>query len=563
MNRIRRSLAFGLLAMVLAVGVQPVYAHGFGQRYDLPVPLNLFLLGAAATVAFSFVIIGIFVRVRPGDTSYPRLNLLKVPVLGATISHLAFAIPIRLLALALFVLVVSTSLFGTSQPIANLSPTFVWIIWWVGMGYVAALVGNIWRDLNPWKISYEWVRAAVSRGEEREPPLVYPEEWGSWPAVALFVSFAWVENVYAGAAQPFRLGILILMYSAVTWAGMAAFGKHAWLKHGETFTVLFGFFARFSPTEVRVANDDRCHRCSLECGLGPEGCVDCYECFEYAAPGERELNLRPYAVGLALPQRVSTSVAAFVVLALATVTFDGFQDTSTWAAVQSNLGDWISEFGGDPEGLIDTFGLVVVPLLFMAVYLGFSWAIARLSGGKSNDDETFGNIASTLEPVARSAGRLLGGGSTVGETFRLIRFMRASARLLGGSSRVGETARIFVFSLVPIALAYNLAHFISLLAIQGQLIIPLVSDPFGFGWDLFGTVDYTTNLNAVNAKFVWYISVVAIVLGHIVSVYVAHVIALRTTPDHAKALKGQYPMLALMVIYTVSSLWIIGQPIVE
>jgi hypothetical protein len=291
--------------------------------------------------------------------------------------------------------------------------------------------------------------------------------------------------------------------------------------------------------------------------------VDCYECFEYAAPGERELNLRPYAVGLALPQRVSTSVAAFVVLALATVTFDGFQDTSTWAAVQSNLGDWISEFGGDPEGLIDTFGLVVVPLLFMAVYLGFSWAIARLSGGKSNDDETFGNIASTLEPVARSAGQLLGGGSTVGETFRLIRFMRASARLLGGSSRVGETARIFVFSLVPIALAYNLAHFISLLAIQGQLIIPLVSDPFGFGWDLFGTVDYTTNLNAVNAKFVWYISVVAIVLGHIVSVYVAHVIALRTTPDHAKALKGQYPMLALMVIYTVSSLWIIGQPIVE
>ncbi len=512
MTNIRTASAFGLLALVLAMSVRTAYAHGFGQRYDLPVPLNFFLLGAAATVAFSFVVIGIFVRVRPGETSYPRLNLLRIPVLGAAVTRPAFTIPLRLAALAIFVLVTATGFFGTSQPIANMSPTFVWIIWWVGMGYVAALVGNVWYVLNPWKISYEWVRAIVSRGDERDPPFAYPEEWGSWPAVALFVAFAWVENVYAGAAQPFRLAILISLYSAVTWAGMAAFGKHVWLRHGEAFTVLFGFFARFSPTEVRVADDYRCQSCSLECGLGSEGCIDCYECFEHADPGDRELNLRPFAVGLALPQRASTSVAAFVVLALATVTFDGFQDTSTWVTIQQNLGDWISELGGDPEGLIDTIGLVAVPLLFMAVYLGFSWAIGRLSGAEST---------------------------------------------------AGETAKIFVFSLVPIALAYNLAHFISLLAIQGQLIIPLASDPFGSGWDIFGTVDYTTKLNVVNAKFIWYISVIAIVFGHIVSVYIAHLIAMRTTPDHSKALKGQYPMLALMVTYTASSLWIIGQPIVE
>ena len=94
---------------------------------------------------------------------------------------------------------------------------------------------------------------------------------------------------------------------------------------------------------------------------------------------------------------------------------------------------------------------------------------------------------------------------------------------------VRDVARAFVFSLVPIALAYNMAHFISLLLIQGQLIVPLASDPFGYGWDLFGTVDYRIDIGVINAKIVWFISVAAIVLGHIIAVYVAHVVSLRRT----------------------------------
>ena len=80
------------------------------------------------------------------------------------------------------------------------------------------------------------------------------------------------------------------MYSIVMWVGMAAFGKHVWLRNGEAFTVLFGFFSRFSPTELRVTNPvseygagrDVCRDCGSECQLEPE-CVDCYDCYEYAA----------------------------------------------------------------------------------------------------------------------------------------------------------------------------------------------------------------------------------------------------------------------------------------
>ena len=119
---------------------------------------------------------------------------------------------------------------------------------------------------------------------------------------------------------------------------------------------------------------------------------------------------------------------------------------------------------------------------------------------------------------------------------------------------------VFAYSLLPIAIAYHVAHFFTLLVIQGQLIVPLASDPFGYGWDLFGTVDYRVNIGLIDARFAWFLGVSAIVVGHIVAVYIAHVIALRVFHNRKEAIRSQYPMLGLMVIYTVVSLWILAQP---
>jgi len=124
-------------------------------------------------------------------------------------------------------------------------------------------------------------------------------------------------------------------------------------------------------------------------------------------------------------------------------------------------------------------------------------------------------------------------------------------------------AKAFVFSLIPIALAYNFAHFLSFLLIQGQLIIPLVSDPFGFGWDLFGTGDYMIDIGITNARFIWFFSIVVIVIGHMIAVYLAHIRAIALFANRDLVLKSQLPMLGLMVIYTIVSLWIVSRPIVE
>jgi hypothetical protein len=121
----------------------------------------------------------------------------------------------------------------------------------------------------------------------------------------------------------------------------------------------------------------------------------------------------------------------------------------------------------------------------------------------------------------------------------------------------------FVLSLVPIAIAYHLSHYLSYLLIAGQYIIPLTSDPFGLGWDLFGTAAYRIDIGIVNAKLIWYVAVTAIVTGHALAVYIAHVMAMRVFPDRNAALRSQIPMLVLMVAYTMISLWILSQPIVN
>ena len=92
--------------------------------------------------------------------------------------------------------------------------------------------------------------------------------------------------------------------------------------------------------------------------------------------------------------------------------------------------------------------------------------------------------------------------------------------------------------------------------------MPLVSDPFGFGWDLLGTANYKIEIGMINARALWYLSIFLIVVGHILAVYLAHLVSIRTFNNRAMALNSQYPMLTLMVMYTVVSLWIIAQPIV-
>jgi hypothetical protein len=224
----------------------------------------------------------------------------------------------------------------------------------------------------------------------------------------------------------------------------------------------------------------------------------------------RQLLLRPFGAGLD-DERVARPMMAFVLLLLAAVLYDGLIGTPAWSGFESWLRAALSGTGADDTIAIRTGGLAGFWLLFVGAYL----AICA--------------IAAALE---------MSGGSPL------------------------EIGRRFALTLVPIAIGYHVAHYLTFLLIQGQYIVPLVSDPFGWGWNLFGTAGYRVDTGLVGARFAWYAALTAIVTGHVAAVWLAHTKAMRVTPGRWAALRSQVPLTALMVVYTFIGLSIAAELIV-
>lgn len=135
------------------------------------------------------------------------------------------------------------------------------------------------------------------------------------------------------------------------------------------------------------------------------------------------------------------------------------------------------------------------------------------------------------------------------------------AWITGHGQRLRELALRFAPTLLPIALVYHVTHYYTLIQTQGVKIIALVSDPFGRGHDWFGTASWFRGHIIPDITVVWHVQVGLIVLGHIASVYLAHLEALRCFGDRRLAALSQLPMLVLMVAFTTAGLWILAQPI--
>jgi hypothetical protein len=109
---------------------------------------------------------------------------------------------------------------------------------------------------------------------------------------------------------------------------------------------------------------------------------------------------------------------------------------------------------------------------------------------------------------------------------------------------------------VPIALAYAVAHYATLVGFEGQQIIAAISDPFAVGWNLFGTADRRVDFFLTTTEPVWYFQVASIVGGHLLGVVIAHDRALADFG--AGAVRCQYAMLVLMIALTTLGLLILA-----
>jgi hypothetical protein len=199
-------------------------------------------------------------------------------------------------------------------------------------------------------------------------------------------------------------------------------------------------------------------------------------------------------------------------------------------------------------------------LLFVAVMLGSTSfdGFSRTSTWQDLITNVRGNLADSSQRTVDLATMLV---NLAGLTFFIAAVLATYLAAVAAAEKLGGLRRSlvpdFVLPLVPIAAAYMVAHYFTLAVIQGQFVIPLISDPFGRGWDLFGTVDFAPNLAIVTYETVWYVQVGALVIGHVAGLAIAHDRAVVVFHDRRTSLEAQLPMLGLMVLYTLMGMWLL------
>jgi hypothetical protein len=225
---------------------------------------------------------------------------------------------------------------------------------------------------------------------------------------------------------------------------------------------------------------------------------------------DRVVGVRPPLGGL---PRLDTppGTVLFVIVMIGTVTFDGFSQGELWRDLSVDLADAL-------DGIV---GLDAAP-----------------------------KVVGTLG--------LLAGVAVIGLFYR---FGIDGARSVGGDIDAPELRRAFVHTLVPIAMVYVAAHYLTFLLFEGQATFYLASDPFGDGWDIFGTADRAIDYTYVSQNATWYVQVAVVVIGHVAALTLAHDRALALYRDARLAVRSQYWMLAVMVGFTSLALWLLAQAV--
>jgi hypothetical protein len=468
---VRRRLtaaALGGLGLALAAPASTL-AHGLVGRTDLPIPEWLFGWAAAVVLIVSFI--GLAVLWPEPRLQAPRERpLFRIPV--------AVDVACGLIGIAIFAVVVYAGLAGTSTPTANLAPTMIYVIFWVGVPVATVLLGDVFHAFNPWLAvarGVSWAADRVGAAAGSEPLPYHDNGVGRWPAAATILGFAWLELVYTGRDDPRLLAVLAVAYAVVQLIGMSIYGVERWTARADGFSVYFNLFSHIAPLRRRE---------------------------------DRMLMGRAPLSGLPAMVMVPGTLALILVVLGSTV-FDGASGGPLWGNIGPDLQKVFQDLGLGPRAALE-----------VAWSIGLAFAVA---------------FVSLIYWVG------IRGMATVerGHPFR-------------------ELARLFAHTLVPIAFAYILAHYFSLLIYQGQAIAFLASDPLGDGSDILGTAGRTIDYGVISATGIWYVQVAALVIGHLAALVLAHDRALALFRTSKAATRSQAWMLAVMVLFTSLGLWLLS-----
>ncbi|MFT5111908.1 MAG: hypothetical protein ACI8P9_001231 [Parasphingorhabdus sp.] len=344
-----------ILISILLLSTDVLFAHGSERGLVLLLPTGFYMVGGAVAVVVSFLL------------------LAKLPVgwlrdrsIGINTS---IALPSDRLTswagLVFFVVLISAGLFGSRDPLSNPLPLTVWTLWWVGFTVLQAVVGNLWRWLNPWYGISNW----LCRLFRRPKAMSLTKTTGYSIAVIQFALFVWFELIFLAPEDPYLLALALIAYWLLNLLGCLVFGKNDWLKYAEPFSIFSRLLGALSSLRF-IEERKRLSRVELHW------------------PGYR-LSTLP---------GIDMAGVLFILLTLSSVSFDGFARTFTWLSVLNinplEFPGRSAVSTGNSIGLLFTFALLSI-LYFSCVWIG-----CRLANRPELVNQSLGCLVYSLIPIS-------------------------------------------------------------------------------------------------------------------------------------------------------------------
>lgn len=487
------------------------------------IPVWMAILALAAVIVLSHVFL--YYKKEPTQ-GYRRWNMFQMSWFKKLVKIPYFPMMMQIFSMLLLILVFATGLFG--NPRGNISTILTWTWWWILLIFIIAGVGKGFCVICPWEgfSSLFTSLSLKSRVKKIGFELKWPEfARNLYPAIILFILLTWIELGYGVTKSPVLTASLGLIMTTMAIVSAMVFEKRGFCRYACLVGRISGIYAMFSPVEIRSESYDVCRTCTTKdcvkgreetgatgCSLGlfpgylqeNTYCTLCTECIRACPHDNLNINVRPLGTDLLKKTKYRWDEASLAIILLALTSFHGLTMTPQWLRmnnlIRANTG----------LGQLMLFSIlmvvcIVIPLLIFWIGAGVS---SKLAQNKISQAKIF---------------------------------------------------KAFAYSLIPVALFYHLAHNGMHFFMEAQNILPFISDPFGYGWDLFGTAS-KEYLPLLSLTAIWWIQVVLIVIGHVYGVVIADRMAKKIFTEGKTAMRCLIPLVVTMILYSGFSIWLIAQP---
>ncbi len=460
-----------------------------------------------------------------------RIDLLSINWIRAAVRSRKFRFVVQAIVSILFLLIIVAGIFGNQNPSLNIAPLLTWTIWWGLLPVLILFAGKAWCYVCPWDAMAGWTEKLRFWKKIDEGLSL---GW-RWPKVVrnisiatiMFVGLTWIELGFGVTMSPKITAYLAIGMLLLAIISAMLFDKKSFCRYGCLVGRVSGLYAMFGGTEVRARDDGTCKAChTKECVKGSETaygcptflypgglrtntyCIQCMECIQACPHDNLAVNLRPLGADLVAEGKPRSDEAYLALLMLSITGFHGLAMTPVWRELvdavrtQADLGRVIG-FS------VAMAGIMLAPIAVYAMLIGVSHRLGRRDA---------------LKPL----------------TYRDY-FIR------------------YAYAVLPIAIFYHIAHTLEHLLMEGPKILALVSDPFGWNWNLFGTAAWSLP-PLISLGNLWVVQALLVLIGHVYSLWVAQRTSLHLFGSSRAAFRSQLPMLVGMICFSVYSLWLLKQP---